>query len=204
MSYERSLGNRPPNWVGTVWKKYSHRIYKLCLQKCATKDDADDLFQEVALRFCKNAHELNNRVHVYGWLETVLLHCHYTDYRKKYKDRVVPFSSLCEKQVSYDDEKIHSFTVPDDKISTEAIMCEFSLLLGELDPLEKMIVELSVVGGLNIRDLSRLIGLSKGNIVSRRMTAFEKMREKMSMQREQLKLVMGRDATLREIIECAS
>ena len=83
-------------------------------------------------------------------------------------------------------------------------MCEFSLLLGELEPLERMIVELSVVGGLNVRDLSRLIGLSKGNIVTRRMAAFEKMREKMLTQREQHKLVMGRDATLREIIECAS
>ena len=77
-------------------------------------------------------------------------------------------------------------------------------MLGELEPLERMIVELSVVGGLNVRDLSRLIGLSKGNIVTRRMAAFEKMREKMLTQREQLKLVMGRDATLREIIECAS
>jgi RNA polymerase sigma-70 factor (ECF subfamily) len=79
-------------------------------------------------------------------------------------------------------------------------MNEFSLLLDELNPLERMIVELSVVGDIGIRDLSRLIGLSKVNIIARRNEAFEKMKLKMMAQKENYRMFWGRDASLSEII----
>ena len=199
MSYTDFLCDRPPNWVGSVWKKYSYRIYKLCLLKCVTKEDADDLFQEVALRFCKKARELNNRRGLYAWLQTVLLHCHYSFYRKK-KDRMVPLSNLHEQVCDYDSMETVKFVVPDEKINPEAVMNEFSLLLDELTPLERMIVELSVVGNLSIRDLSRLIGLSKANLIVRRNLAFEKMKLKMMAQKENYRSFWGRDASLSEII----
>jgi len=173
------------------------------LKKCESKDEADDLFQEVALRFCVNARKLNNGVHIYPWLTTVLLHCHYSHYRKKDFGRTIPISSLCEPSVDYDGSEDCLFVLRDEKINPEAVMGEFSLLLEELNPLEKMIVELSVVGGLNVRELSRIIGLSKGSVVARRNSAFKKMHDKMIKQNEKLKVVIGRDATLREIIECA-
>ena len=200
MSYTDFLCDRPPNWVGSVWEKYSYRIYKLCLQKCATKEDADDLFQEVALRFCKKARELNNKNGFYAWFQTVLLHCHYSIYRKK-MDRMVPLSCLRERMYdNYDSMDSVKYVVPDEKINPEAVMNEFSLLLDELDPLERMIVELSVVGDIGIRDLSRLIGLSKVNIIARRNEAFEKMKLKMMAQKENYRMFWGRDASLSEII----
>ncbi|SIO41634.1 RNA polymerase sigma-70 factor, ECF subfamily [Fibrobacter sp. UWB11] len=201
MSYKGFLGNRPPNWVGSVWKKYSYRIYKLCLQKCATKDEADDLFQEVALRFCRNAGELNNQIHLFAWLQTVLLHCHYNDYRKRHQIHEIPFSCLSEPKAAYEASGADACVAPDDDLGMEAVMGEFSLLLEALNPLEKMILELSVVGGLSLRDLSLLTGLSKGSVVHRRQVAIQKMQEKMAMQKDRIKMITGREASLREIIE---
>ncbi len=94
--------------------------------------------------------------------------------------------------------------IPSDEISDDAVMNEFSILLNELEPLERMIVELSVVGGFKVREISHLIGLSKSNIVVRRMEALKKMREKMLRQQEKIKNLTGRTASLREIIEGAS
>ena len=204
MSRARPFRYSPPHWVGTIWKKYSHRIYKLCLKKCGTREDADDLFQEVALRFCRKAWELNNGINLLPWFETVLLNCHYTRHRRENMDRVVRLASLCDVRVGYEGDDICTFVIPDNRVSSDAVMNEFKYLLDVLDPLDRMIVELSVIGGLGVRDLSRLIGLSKSNIVSRRVAAFEKMREKMEIQKEELKLITGHDATLREIIESAS
>lgn len=203
MSCTGSLYDRSPDWVGSVWKKYSYRIYKLCLQKCRTKDEADDLFQEVALRFCQKANALNNHGYILPWLRTVLLNCHCSDYRKKKRCVEIPLSYLCEPMASYDGDDENTYVIPDEHICMEAVMNEFSFLLQELTPLDRMIVELSVVGGLHVRDLSRLIGLSKCSIVTRRMEAYQKMREKMMAQKEQIKLITGREATLREIIELA-
>ena len=157
MSYTGFLCNRPPDWVGAVWEKYSYRIYKLCLQKCGTKEEADDLFQEVALRFCKKAGELKYGSHLLPWFNTVLLHCHYSEYRKKVTNREVPLSCLCEPKASYDgDDDDDAFALP-----------------------------------------------AKGSITKRRMAAYQKMREKMMSQKDRLKMITGRDATLREIIEYA-
>ena len=200
MSSKKSLCNRTPNWVGTIWKKYSYRIYKLCRQKCATKDEADDLFQEVALRFCKNAGVLNNQVHLFAWLQTVLLHCHYNDYRKRHMIHEIPFSVLMEPKAVYDARWADAYVKPDDDVG-EAAMQEFAFLLEVLNPLEKMIVELSVVGGFSLRDLSELIGLSRGSLAQRRRAAFQKMQEKMAMQKDRIKMITGHDASLREIIE---
>jgi RNA polymerase sigma-70 factor (ECF subfamily) len=66
-----------------------------------------------------------------------------------------------------------------------------------------MIVEFTIRGGFTSSELSDLIGLSKAGITRRRLKAFQKMHEKMEMQKEQLKMVMGREVTLREIIEYA-
>ena len=195
---------RPPNWVGPVWEKYSYRIYKLCLQKCGTKDEADDLFQEVALRFCKKARDLKYGTYLLPWFNTVLLNCHYSDYRKKGANREIPFSFLRESIASYDSRgDDENLVLPKENIRLDAVMAEFSVLLEVLTPLEKMIVELSVLGGLRVIDLSQLFGLSKGCIAKRRMVAFQKMREKMISQNERFKVMMGRNATLREIIEFA-
>ena len=202
MSLTNSYFYRPPKWVGTAWKKYSYRIYKLCLQKCGTKDDADDLFQEVALRFCQKADALNNRVYILPWLRTVLLHCHYSCYRKRHQGKEIPVS-LCESRAGYDGREDYKYMVPDDSLKFDSVMNEFAFLLESLEPLEKMIVELSVVGGLNVQDLSRLIGLSRSNIVNQRTGAYIKMREKMMGQKEKIKIITGREASLREIIELA-
>jgi len=203
MSHPDYPCNRSPDWVGSVWKKYSYRIYKLCLQKCATKDEADDLFQEVALRFCKKAGELNNEIHLLPWFNTVLLNCHYSGYRKKCLVREIPFSSLCESKSYYDASVAYAYEFPDECVNVESVRGEFSYLLKALNPLEKMIVELSVVGGLGLGELSRLVGLSRGSLIHRKLVALKKMQAKMVTQKERIKMITGREASLREILEFA-
>ena len=204
MSHNRSFGKSLPDWVGSVWRKYSNRIYKLCRSKCATKDEADDLFQDVALKFCQNANVLNNGGHLYSWLETVLLHCHYSSHRKRGGVHMISLSNLCDTMAVYDDADVKYDLVLDDEMNEDAIMNEFALLLNVLSPLERMIVELSVIGGFNVREMSRLIGLSKSNIVNRRAGAFKKMREKMLMQQDHIEKITGQVASLRKIIEGTS
>ncbi len=203
MSYTGFLCNRPPDWVGAVWEKYSYRIYKLCLQKCGVKDEADDLFQEVALRFCQRANNLDAGIYLLPWLETVLLHCHYSGYRKRHVGREIPFSSLRDQQADYRAFEERVCAPSDGSVRMESVMSEFSVLLEALNPLEKMIVELSVVGGFRVTDLSAIFGLSRKAVTKRKMRAYQKMREKMAMQKERIKMMTGRDASLREIIEFA-
>ena len=203
MSLTNSYCYRPPKWVGTAWKKYSYRIYKLCLQKCGTKDDADDLFQEVALRFCQSARLLNDEVSLFPWLQTVFFHCCCNRFRNKNNVRLIPFSELREPVADYDSGNSYNYVVEDKGRDSERLMKGFVRLTEELEPFEKMVVELSLVGGVNIRDMSKMLGISKGTIVKTRVVAIKKLREKLRLRKESFKAMTGRDATLREIIESA-
>ena len=114
---------------------------------------------------------------------------------------MISLSNLCDTMAVYDDADVKYDLVLDDEMNEDAVMSEFALLLNVLSPLERMIVELSVIGGFNVREMSRLIGLSKSNIVNRRAEAFKKMREKMLMQQEHIEKITGQVASLRKIIE---
>ena len=105
-----------------------------------------------------------------------------------------------EPKAVYDARWADAYVKPEDDVSDAAVK-EFSFLLEALNPLERMVVELSVVGGFSLRDLSQLIGLSRGCLAQRRQVAFQKMQEKMAIQKDRIKMITGRDASLREIIE---
>lgn len=117
--------------------------------------------------------------------------------------REIPFSNLREPKADYDSGDMDDYVICDKSGAVESVLNEFARLLDGLTPQEKMIVELSVVGGVTVRDMSRLIGLSKGNVVARRIEAINKMREKMRVQKENIRLITGRNASLQEIIEMA-
>jgi len=194
---------RLPGWVGLIWKNYSMKIYKMCLQKSVTRDDADDLFQEVALRFCQSARLLNDDVSLFPWLQTVLFHCSCNHYRNKDVMRMIPFSDLHEPVADYDSGSKQDYVVEDKADGSDRFMKGFFRLMEELEPIEQKILEMSLVKEVNIRDISKILRMSKGSIIRIRNCAMEKLREKLSARRESFKVMTGRNATLREIIEYA-
>lgn len=117
--------------------------------------------------------------------------------------RLIPFSELREPVADYDSGNSYNYVVEDKGRDSERLMKGFVRLTEELEPFEKMVVELSLVGGVNIRDMSKMLGISKGTIVKTRVVAIKKLREKLRLRKESFKAMTGRDATLREIIESA-
>lgn len=197
----KSSQKKLPGWVDEIWRANASRIYKLCQQKCGCKEEADDLFQEVALRFCKNANSLDISIPVFPWLSTVMFRCRSDLFRR----RMIPASMLCESVAEYDCgvEEMIPEKSPESELNESSVKREFDTLMQVLTPYEKMIVELSVVGGMTLDEVSRIFGVSKGSVSKRRLDAFEKMREKMKMQGEEIRLITGKEASLHDIIENA-
>lgn len=201
MKCRKSLQKRLPDWVDEIWKENAPKIYKLCLQKCECKEEADDLFQEVALRFCRNADTLDISTPLFPWLSTVMFRCRSDSFKRK----MLPMSSLCDVKAEYgcDIEDMIPDRNLDGELDSLSIQKELSLLMLELTAYERMLVELSVIGGMTLEEISRILGISKGSVARRRQDAFEKMREKMKLQGDEFSAMMGRKASLRDIIENA-
>ena len=159
--------------VDCTWRRYSEQIYKLCELKCKTEDEARDLFQTVALKFCENMGRLVNRENMFPWLFAVLRHS-FLDYLAA-KRRINLMSEVAESVVEYgafgaDETMYHA---PDPDIEVVVFL---ESLMKNLTPLERMLVEMKYYGGFSVREISQILGLSENAVRKRRYNAFQKIR----------------------------
>jgi len=175
MDEKKKVNAALPDWIDSVWRRNSDTIYKLCSMKCESEDDAKDLFQTVALKFCQYAQRLRGRHTFFPWLFRVLqsAHCdmvaerHSTYAMSRFGSKIENFYALPEERSVF-----HKFASDPES--------DFETLFSVLNPLERMIVEMTYVGGFPTEEISLVIGLSPNAIRKRRHFALAKMRTLLS------------------------
>ncbi|MEG0895079.1 MAG: sigma-70 family RNA polymerase sigma factor [Oscillospiraceae bacterium] len=66
---------RTDDCIEKVIKYYSTMVYNLAFAKTGTKHDADDVFQEVFLRYIKHSPNFQSEQHRKAWLIRVTINC---------------------------------------------------------------------------------------------------------------------------------
>lgn len=158
--------------VDSVWKKYSSKIYKLCESKCRDEDEAKDLFQTVALKFCQRAGQLEVRANLLPWLLTVTRNTYIDSLAEK--NRFLPMSIVAEDTPDYnpfDETAALFFEKEPDAESRELLEKSCAVLL----PLERMIIDMTYFGGMPVREMSDILGISQNAVRKRRYLALRKM-----------------------------
>ena len=172
MRSKTKTGEVSSDWMESVWRRNSDIIYKLCEVKCDSVEEAKDLFQTVALKFCQNAQFLRNRESLFPWLVRVTHNAHcdmVADRRSTY-----PMSAFGRKaEYFYGLSEERSVFYQEDREIAE----DYDTLFSLLTPLERMIVEMTYVGGFPTEEISSVIGLSCNAVRKRRHFAIQKMRK---------------------------
>lgn len=169
----------------SVWKENATQIYKLCALRSDSPEAADDLFQDVALKFCKTASSLNLDEPMFHWFSVVVKNAHYDQYRRNVRE--MPFSCLADNQVSYDDFPLNaSVHFTDDNRETR-IEEELAFLMSELSNFEKKSVKLTYIEGLTLMEASVAQRVSKCVLIKRRRGAILKMQKKRDERDEMMK-----------------
>ena len=155
-----------------LWQRYSETIYKLCAARCKTVEEARDLFQTVALKFCENVNTLLNRDDMLPWLISVMRNT-YMDARLERQrtmcmsgvlDQYSEYASFCEEEAMYYECR-----------PVAEIRYALERALDRVTPLERMLVEMKFYGGFSVRELSNILGLSENAVRKRRYMALQKM-----------------------------
>jgi RNA polymerase sigma-70 factor (ECF subfamily) len=63
------------NSIENIIDTYSNMVYRLAFSRTRNKSDADDIFQEVFLRYIKNNFTFENEEHRKAWLIRVTINC---------------------------------------------------------------------------------------------------------------------------------
>lgn len=179
MSKTKKIQVESSEWVEREWRKNSSQIYKLCRLWSSDSESAKDLFQEVALRFCKASSSLDRERPMFPWFATVVRNSSRNQYRQSVKtvteskmsrdpDKALNMENLAESRALYHVSE-----------SGEGIMRhELDYLMSELSSAEKMAVECTFIGGMPLCDVGRLLGVSKNAVGKRRARALSKMESK--------------------------
>ena len=189
MANSRIFTDRPSGWVEQVWRENAPQIYKLCLARSRDAESARDLFQEVALRFCKAAHTLDPNVSLAPWFFAVVRNTYYEQFRRELP--VAHYLGLTEhwareRCASYHAGKIRQEVC--DERRARFVRQQLDMLMEGLSASEKMAVEFSCIGEIRAEDACLYCATDKGTFFKRKSKALKKMREKkdifLSMQKK--------------------
>lgn len=169
---QKLLSEESRKWVEKKWRDYSSQIYKLCEIKCKNTENAKDLFQTIALKFCQNAKKLQSGSFYFSWMSKVM--------RNSFYDMVVdghltsPVSQLNDVQALYDvfpEEKSVFFNQAEDCSE------DFEAILQKLSAVDRLIVELFYIGDISTLEIANILGISQNAVRKRRHFALKQLRE---------------------------
>ena len=159
--------------VEQVWGLHSAQIQRLCERKCANAEEARDLFQTVALKFCENLQDLMTRRNVMPWLITVVHNTFLDIVAERNRSCLMSVHEEVSEYMAYSEERGAFY----ERQATPELRLFVTKTLDLLNPLERMLLEMKYFGGFSIKEIGDILGLSENSVRKRRFHAFLKIRQ---------------------------
>lgn len=150
-----------------VYSKYKNKLYNYAYFKLGNRDDAEDAVQSCVLTAFEEIKSLKKPEAFSAWIFRIL----YCSCAALIKEQI--------KSKSTDD--IDSYlNISSADFDENVLQNELREALGKLSDDERSIVLLSVVAGLKSKEISKITGLSAGNIRQKLSRSLAKMRKELA------------------------
>lgn len=140
-------------------RKYSNMIYKIAFSMTKTKDDADDIYQEVVIKYYQNESNLQNEEHEKAWLIRVTINYCKMFYRKNKNRRE---EILDENIQSLDPEQDDTY-----------------MYVKKLPEKYRIVIYLFYYEGYKINEIAKILKTHEGTVKSQLSRAREMLKELM-------------------------
>lgn len=134
-----------------LYKRFSAKMYAVCLRYSNNSDDAQDLLQEGFIKVYRNLHRFRAEGSFEGWVRRVFVNSSIEHFRKK----SIKLASVSEKEEA---------NIEDADISALDTLAEKDIikLIQELSPGYRTVFNLYVVEGYSHKEISEQLGISEG------------------------------------------
>jgi len=134
-----------------LYKRFSPKMYAVCLRYANNPNDAQDLLQEGFIKVYRNLHRFRAEGSFEGWVRRVFVNTSIEHFRKK----STQLSSVSEKEEN---------TIEDVDISALDSLAEKDIIniVQELSPGYRTVFNLYVVEGYSHKEVGELLGISEG------------------------------------------
>ena len=150
--------------IERVINKYSDMVYKLAYARTKNKYDAEDVLQEVFLRYIRRKPEFQGMEHEKAWFLRVTINCSKNLFASFMKNKTIPF---LENQIGISDE--------------ERVLSEFLLKL----PVKYLtVIHLFYYEDLKILEIAKLLELKEPTVKMQLTRARRLLKEYIEMEEQ--------------------
>jgi RNA polymerase sigma factor (sigma-70 family) len=133
-----------------LYKKFSSKMYGVCLRYSGNVDDANDLLQEGFIKVFKNLLKFRGDGSFEGWLRRIFVNTSIEHFRKKVK--------------LYNVTEVQENTIEDTDLNILDTLAEkdIIILINELSPGYKTVFNMHVIEGYSHKEIADMLGISEG------------------------------------------
>ncbi len=159
-------------------KRYEEHVLKI-VKRHIPYNQIEEIAQDVFVRAYQSLSSFKKRSSFKHWISTIALRCCYDYWRKEYRSRELPMSSLNEKhrnwveQIISDESYISFHEQGPQKEAKEVLYWALSQLSAE----DRMVLELIYLEGLSGKEVADLLGRSIANVKIRSFRSRKKIQK---------------------------
>lgn len=153
MSKKAGLSNNETEII----KRNSDMVYKLAFSQMKNKEDADDVYQEVFLRYIKYGIDFNDLEHEKAWFIRVTLNCCRTVFASFWKTKIIELDEIPETE-EYNRE-------------------DLSFALDKLPKKYNAVLHLFYYEDLSVEEISEILKIKQANVRMLLTRARRKLKE---------------------------
>ena len=133
-----------------LYKRFSSKMYGVCLRYSGSVDDANDLLQEGFIKIYKNLGKFRGDGSFEGWIRRIFVNTAIEHFRKKVK--------------LYNVSEVQENTIEDTDISVldKLAAKDIIVLVNELAPGYKTIFNMHVIEGYSHKEIADILGITEG------------------------------------------
>jgi RNA polymerase sigma factor (sigma-70 family) len=141
-------GNRQMQEI--FYKKFSPKMYGVCLRYSGNVEDANDLLQEGFIKIFKNLEKFRGDGSFEGWIRRIFVNTSIEHFRKKVK--------------LYNVTEVQENTIEDVELNVLDSMAEKDIifLVNELAPGYKAVFNMHVIEGYSHKEIADILGITEG------------------------------------------
>ena len=127
---------------------YGNTVYRLAYARMQNRHDADDIFQEVFLRYVRRAPQFTSREHGKAWFLRTTINCCKNHWASAWQRKTTGLSEVKEQSIVYESE--------DAQMLADA--------LAQLSPKYRMVLHLYYYEGLHAEEIAKLQNIPAGTV----------------------------------------
>ena len=152
---------RTDDCIDEVISLYANMVYRIAFSYTGKRDEADDIFQEVFIRYINYDKPFTSEEHRKAWLIRVTVNCSKSLFRSFWKRNIKPVEEVDEKETTFEMQE----------------ETDLYLALMKLPKKYRTVIHLYYYEDLSTKDISRILQENESTIRSRLKRGREKLKE---------------------------